>query len=208
MNDVETIEGYLSSLQKSIAELPKDKIPKIIELILSTHKADGQIFLFGNGGSAATASHFACDLGKGTILPDKRRFRVISLCDQIPMMTAWANDSDYADIFVEQLRNLLNKDDLVIGISGSGNSPNVVKALEYAKQHKAKTVVLTGIQGGKVKDIVDECLIVPSTIMQIVEDIHLILTHLIFLHVRRVMQISYLLEVHDEKLVTAKSIGV
>jgi D-sedoheptulose 7-phosphate isomerase len=188
MSEITTIEGYISSLQQSIDALPKKKISKIINMIISAHNNHRQIFLFGNGGSAATASHFACDLGKGNPLPDKRRFRVISLCDQIPMMTAWANDSDYTDIFVEQLRNLLNQNDLVIGISGSGNSSNVLKALVYAKQHKAKTIALTGFQGGKVKYIVDECIVVPSKTMQIVEDIHLILAHLICLHIHNGMK--------------------
>jgi D-sedoheptulose 7-phosphate isomerase len=181
-----TIEGYLSSLQQAVTALPRETIQTIIELILSARNRDKQIFVFGNGGSAATASHFACDLGKGTIDQDKRRFRVISLCDQIPMMTAWANDAEYSDIFVEQLRNLLNEGDLVIGISSSGNSPNVLKALQYAKHHHAKTVALAGFQGGQVKDIVDECLIVPSTSVQIIEDVHLILGHVMCLQICRV----------------------
>jgi len=178
-----TIEGYLSSLQQAVTALPREKIERMIELILGARNSDKQIFVFGNGGSAATASHFACDLGKGTIAEGKRRFRVISLCDQIPMVTAWANDADYADMFVEQLRNLLNEGDLVIGISSSGNSPNVLKALEYAKQRQANTLALTGFQGGQVKRIVDECLIVPSSLVQIIEDIHLILGHLICMHI-------------------------
>src|SRR3972149_8977256 len=138
MNISAKIEDYLASLRQTLSELSKAEIQRLVDLILSARAADKQIFVFGNGGSAATASHFACDLGKGTIDREKRRFRVISLCDQIPMMTAWANDANYSDIFIEQLRNLLNEDDLVIGISRSGNSPNVLKALEYAKQRQAK----------------------------------------------------------------------
>jgi len=179
MNISAKIEDYLASLRQTLSELSKAEIQRLVDLILSARAADKQIFVFGNGGSAATASHFACDLGKGTIDGEKRRFRVISLCDQIPMMTAWANDADYTDIFVEQLRNLLNQGDLVIGISSSGNSPNVLKALEYAKQRRANTLALTGFQGGQLKKIVDECLIVPSSVVQIIEDIHLILGHLI-----------------------------
>jgi len=179
MNISASIEDYLASVRQTLTELPKAEIQRLVDLILSARAADKQIFVFGNGGSAATASHFACDLGKGTIDREKRRFRVISLCDQIPMMTAWANDADYTDIFVEQLRNLLNQGDLVIGISSSGNSPNVLKALEYAKQRRANTLALTGFQGGQLKKIVDECLIVPSSVVQIIEDIHLILGHLI-----------------------------
>ena len=188
MNAMKAIEGYLSSLQQTLFELSRPKILRIIELLLSARNANKQLFFFGNGGSAATASHFACDLAKGTVLPDKRRFRAISLCDQIPLMTAWANDADYADIFVEQLHNLLNQGDLVIGISGSGNSPNVVNALVYAKQRQAKTVALTGFQGGKVKMIVDECFIVPSITLPIIEDSHLILEHLICTYIREVIR--------------------
>ncbi|MBI4524196.1 MAG: SIS domain-containing protein [Deltaproteobacteria bacterium] len=178
-NPISTIESYLSSLRQAILAVPTTKIREIIDLILSARKADKQMFLFGNGGSAATASHFACDLAKGTIVPGKRRFRVISLCDQIPVMTAWANDADYSEIFVEQLRNIMNAGDLVIGITSSGNSPNVVKALKYAKVFRAQTVALTGFQGGKVKEIVDHCLIVPSSTVQIIEDVHLALGHAI-----------------------------
>jgi len=183
MNISASIEDYLASVRQTLTELPKAEIQRLVDLILSARAADKQIFVFGNGGSAATASHFACDLGKGTIDREKRRFRVISLCDQIPMMTAWANDANYSDIFIEQLRNLLNEDDLVIGISSSGNSPNVLKALQYAKDQRATTVALTGFRGGQVKDIVNECLIVPSTSVQIIEDIHLMLAHIIFLQV-------------------------
>jgi D-sedoheptulose 7-phosphate isomerase len=183
MNTSASIEDYLATVRHTLTDLPKAKIQSLVDLILSARAADKQIFVFGNGGSAATASHFACDLGKGTIQPSKRRLRVISLCDQIPMMTAWANDADYSDIFVEQLRNLVNEHDLVIGISSSGNSPNVLKALQYAKDRGAATVALTGFRGGKVKDIVDECFIVPSTSVQIIEDVHLILGHVIFLQV-------------------------
>jgi D-sedoheptulose 7-phosphate isomerase len=188
ISTMDAIDDYLASVQHALTALPKAQICIIIELILAARRANKQIFLFGNGGSATTASHFACDLGKGTIALGKRRFRAISLCDQIPIMTAWANDADYADIFVEQLANLLNPGDLVIGLSGSGNSPNVVRALEYAKAHDATTVALTGFQGGKVKAIVDECLIVPSNTMQVIEDMHLILEHTMCMYIRRVIQ--------------------
>ncbi len=132
MSEIATIEGYLYSLQKSIAELPKHKIPKIIELILSTYKADRQIFFFGNGGSAATASHFACDLGKGPIFPDKKRFRVISLCDQIPMITAWANDFDAPHLFAH-LQN--NKIGYVSSLYRQSIFTSKVKYLHFLPKH-------------------------------------------------------------------------
>jgi D-sedoheptulose 7-phosphate isomerase len=183
MNASASIDDYFASVRQTLTDLPQTQIRHIVDLILATRAAGGQIFVFGNGGSAATASHFACDLGKGTVHKGKRRFRVISLCDQIPMMTAWANDANYSDIFVEQLANLLNKSDLVIGISSSGNSPNVLKALQFAKAQGVKTVALSGFNGGRVREIVDECLIVPSSSVQIIEDIHLMLEHVIFLQI-------------------------
>ena len=177
------VADYIQAQKAAHDSIPVEAVAELIEQLRVALKEDRQIFIFGNGGSAATASHFACDLGKGTIQRGKRRLRVISLCDQIPMMTAWANDADYSDIFVEQLSNLLNEEDLVIGISSSGNSPNVLKALRYAKDQRATTAALTGFRGGQVRDIVDQCLIVPSTSVQIIEDIHLILGHIIFLQV-------------------------
>jgi len=133
----------------------------------------------GNGGSASTASHFACDLGKGLSLPGKKRFKALALCDNIPTMTAYANDCSYEDIFSEQLKNIVEAGDCVVAISGSGNSKNVLKAVELANQHSAITIGLTGFQGGRLKDLVSECLIVPNNTMEQVEDIHLVILHAI-----------------------------
>jgi D-sedoheptulose 7-phosphate isomerase len=141
---------------------------------------DSFIFLLGNGGSAATASHLACDLGKGTVAPGRKRMKVMSLTDNLPLITAWANDTQYEDIFAEQLAHFISSGDLVMGISGSGKSKNVLNALKLAKECGALTIGLTGFDGGEMKDMVDYCLIVPSTNMQQIEDCHLIITHLIF----------------------------
>lgn len=135
----------------------------------------------GNGGSAATASHFACDLAKGTAGKDdsRKRFKVIALTDSVPIITAWANDTAYQNIFLEQLKNLLDAGDVVIAINGSGNSKNVIKAVEYANAQKALTIGLTGFGGGKLKGMVQECLIVPSHSLEQIEDVHLILEHIL-----------------------------
>src|ERR1700683_51149 len=115
------------------------------------------IYLFGNGGSAALASHFACDLGKGTIDGSRKRFRVLALTDNVPLMTAWANDSRYEDIFAEQLANFVRKDDIAFAISGSGNSQNVLNALELAREAEATTIGLAGYRGGRVEGIWRRC---------------------------------------------------
>ena len=176
---MERIQAYIANLQAAIDALSVENIKRVIDLIMEAYEDDKQIFVIGNGGSAVTASHFACDLGKGTIVPGKRRLRIISLTDNVAMMTAWANDVSYDDIFVEQLKNVLNSGDLVIGISASGNSKNVLKAIEYAKSMNCITVGLTGFGGGKLAEMADESIIVDSYDYGPVEDIHLILDHII-----------------------------
>jgi D-sedoheptulose 7-phosphate isomerase len=137
--------------------------------------------LFGNGGSASLASHFACDLGKGTAYCNGgKRFRVLALTDNIPAMTAWANDSSYEDVFSEQLRNFVQPQDIAFAISGSGNSGNVLRALQVAREAAATTIGISGFQGGKMKSLCDICLVVPSDDMQVIEDLHLAMAHSIF----------------------------
>ena len=176
---MERIKTYITNLQAAIDALPIEKIKRVIDLIMEAYETNKQIFVVGNGGSASTASHFACDLGKGTIVPGKRRLRIMSLTDNVAVMTAWANDVSYDDIFVEQLKNLLNRNDLVIGISASGNSRNVLKAIEHANSMDCITIGLTGFGGGKLANIADESIIVDSYDYGPVEDIHLILDHII-----------------------------
>ena len=134
--------------------------------------------------SAALASHFACDLGKGAANGSGKRFQALALTDNIPMMTAWANDANYEDIFAEQLVNFVNPGDIALAISGSGRSPNVLKALKVAREAYAVTIGLTGCRGGLMKDLCDVCLIVPSDNMQIIEDLHLSVTHAVFIALR------------------------
>ena len=177
---MEAMKNYLETVGGILKNLPLPRIEQIMELIYKTYLNDSFIFLLGNGGSAATASHLACDLGKGTVAPGRKRMKVMSLTDNLPLITAWANDTQYEDIFAEQLAHFVSSGDLVIGISGSGKSKNVLNALKLARESKALTVGITGFDGGEMKDLVDHCLIVPSNNMQQIEDCHLIITHLIF----------------------------
>lgn len=144
---------------------------------------DKQIFIFGNGGAAANASHFAADLGKGTLgrrYEGEKRVRVTSLTDNVTTLTAYANDLSFEDIFVQQLRNLLNPGDLVIAITGSGNSPNVLKAIEYAKKKGALTIGVLGFKtGGKAARLADHAIIIQSDHYGIIEDTCTVLHHLI-----------------------------
>ena len=173
---------YLSELVTSINAIPLDKIREIAGVLKEAYKKRRHVFIMGNGGSAATASHFVCDLAKGTRVPGKKHFKVIGMTDNVPLLTAWSNDVAYKDVFKSQLENLLEKDDIVIVFTGSGNSPNVLEAAKYSKKTKAKTIAFTGFDGGKIKKLADICMIVPSNNMERIEDIHLVLEHLIKLY--------------------------
>jgi D-sedoheptulose 7-phosphate isomerase len=158
---------------------------RIVDVLVEAYETGSMIYLFGNGGSASLASHFACDLGKGTANGTGKRFRVLALTDNVPLMTAWANDSRYEDIFAEQLVNLVRPKDVAFAISGSGNSPNVLRALRVAREAGAITVGLGGFHGGKMKELCDVSMIVPSDNMQIIEDLHMSTAHALFTVVRQ-----------------------
>jgi len=173
-----SIRKYLDEVREVLQKIPVGDIRRVIDALALAYSHDTQIFIMGNGGSAATASHFANDLNKAASSDGRRRFRAVALTDNVPLLTAWGNDLSYDDIFVEQLRNLYNKGAVVIGISGSGNSANVLKALRFAGDSGGTTIGFTGYQGGKIRSIVDECIVVPSNCMQQIEDAHLVLEHL------------------------------
>ncbi len=179
-------EEYFGIYSQVVANLPHEEVEQVINELMHAYEHGKTVFLFGNGGSASLASHFACDLGKGTIVSEggQKRFRVHALTDNIPLMTAWANDSCYDQIFAEQLRNFVAPGDVVFAISGSGNSPNVLRALEVARKHGARTIGLTGFEGGKMKSLCNICVILRSNNMQIIEDFHLSMTHAIFSVIR------------------------
>jgi len=177
---------YFKMYEQVIARLPHSMIERAAGELLVAYEQNRTIFLFGNGGSAALASHFACDLGKGTVRIGERqkRFRVLALTDNLPLLTAWANDSSYADVFAQQLQNFVEPRDVVFAISGSGNSPNILRALDVARKAGALNIGLTGFGGGKMKNLCDPCIVIPSENMQIIEDLHLSVTHAIFSVVR------------------------
>lgn len=172
---------YFEELRKVVTHLAPEGVDRIADELMRAYDAGRTVFLFGNGGSASLASHLACDLGKGTAYCNGgKRFRVLALTDNLPVLTAWANDASYEDVFAEQLRNFVAPDDVAFAVSGSGNSKNVLKSLEVARSAGATTVGITGFEGGKMKALCDVCVIVPSTDMQIIEDVHLAMAHSIF----------------------------
>ncbi|PYV19230.1 MAG: phosphoheptose isomerase [Acidobacteria bacterium] len=179
--------SYIADLNQVLQALPLEAVRRAVDILEEAYRTDHTVFLFGNGGSAALASHLAADLGKGTHVPGPatmvgvKRLRALALTDNVPLMTAWANDSEYERVFAAQMENFIAAGDVAFGISGSGNSPNVLRALELAREKRAKTVGLVGCGGGKMNALLDCAMIVPSDHMQKVEDAHLILCHLIFL---------------------------
>jgi D-sedoheptulose 7-phosphate isomerase len=182
---MDDIDVYLGQVQELLGRLPRQDIQAVIAVLRYARVNGRQVFIMGNGGSAATASHFACDLGKGTIRDGFPRFQVTALTDNMPLFSAWANDAGYEHAFSQQLVSLVDPGDIVIAISGSGNSPNMLNAASVAKSMGAITIGLTGFSGGKLKDLVDICVIVPSDCMEQIEDVHLVLEHLICTALRR-----------------------
>ena len=179
----EHAQNYITELKSVLDRLPFDQIECVIQSIEAAHAEGRQIFVIGNGGSAATASHMMNDFNKGTLghkgdTPAKR-LRVIALTDNVSLMTAWANDTDYNHVFSEPLKNLAQRGDVLIAISASGNSPNIIAAVEAAKQIGLTVLGLGGFTGGKLAKMADVCFVVPSDGYGPVEDVHMILDHII-----------------------------
>jgi D-sedoheptulose 7-phosphate isomerase len=176
-----TVKGYFEDATELIPRLPYQEVERIISVILEAFDSGHTIFVFGNGGSAASASHMMCDMNKGTIDPAQpRRLKTMALTDNIPLITAWGNDTHYERIFAEQIRNFAVRSDVAFAISGSGNSPSVLLALQAAKEAGAFTVGFAGYQGGKMKTLCDVCAVVPSDNMQMIEDMHHAMLHSMF----------------------------
>jgi D-sedoheptulose 7-phosphate isomerase len=171
------IPKYFEELQGTLAATPLETIARIAEELHRAQSAGKRVFLFGNGGSAATASHLANDFAKNTNSPNNCKLRAVALTDNVPLMTAWANDSSYEVIFAEQLDNLVEARDVVIGISTSGRSPNIIRAIKVAKSRGATTIALTGRDGGALRQLADVCVIVPSDHTAQIEDVHLAIGH-------------------------------
>lgn len=180
--------SYLRDLKKIIEVFPHDKFDSVLQCLLEAYEENRLIFVMGNGGSGATASHFACDMNKGASLPSGRRFKVICLNDNIPTMLAYANDLSYDDVFIEQMKNFFQPEDVVMGISGSGNSDNVLKAISYASERGGKTIGLCGYSGGKLAKLVDIPFVIQSDDMQKIEDVHMIVVHMLMQASRAAVQ--------------------
>ncbi|MBN2076582.1 MAG: SIS domain-containing protein [Dehalococcoidales bacterium] len=179
--DYELIKEYVTEVIESLSVISTGTITRIITVIRAARDSGKSIFVFGNGGSAATATHMASDLAKGAMSPGKSRIKAFSLTDNLSLVTAWANDSAYENVFSEQLEGFINKGDVAIGISGSGNSQNVLNGVIKARVKGAVTIGLIGFDGGKLKDLVDIPLVVNNYDMRQVEDIHILIEHIITL---------------------------
>lgn len=175
-------EQYRSELFRAIESIDAERVQKAIGWFDEARAKNRHIFVCGNGGSASTASHFACDIVKGASFNRDRRFRIMALTDSLPTLTAYSNDVSYDCVFVEQLKNFASADDLVMCISGSGNSPNVVRAMEYANSIGCKTIALTGRDGGKLGPLAQLNIQVPVPHMGRIEDAHMIICHMIAYH--------------------------
>ena len=176
---------YVTDVQALMHELPLAAVPAVVQALLDARRQGRHVFVCGNGGSAATASHFVNDLNKGTNVAGKRRFRAVGLVDNTPLLMAWSNDTTYEQALAEQVINFVEPGDVLVAISGSGNSPNVLRAVEAAHAHGAVTVGMTGFSGGQLKALVDLSLHVPSQCMEQVEDAHMILCHTLTVTLRR-----------------------
>lgn len=172
-----TIERYWRELERAIEMMPFAALSRAAEALLRCKERGGTVFVVGNGGSAATASHFACDLAKGVQTPGVTPFRVISLTDNVPLLTAWANDVSYEDVFARQLAPLVRAGDTLVAISASGSSPNVLGAAHVARSQGAEVIALTGATGGKLIRLADLTIRVPSPHIEQVEDAHLMVAH-------------------------------
>lgn len=179
------IKEYSHSLSKALMGSDFEKLEDVAFALLSARAEGKWIFLAGNGGSGATASHFANDLVKGLSMAGKKRFKAKSLCDSMPIMTALANDYNYDLIFEEQLKNYGQRDDILIVLSGSGNSPNVVNACKYGKDAGLKVISFTGRDGGGIKELSHICCIAKTHCMEEIEDIHLVWEHALITSLRR-----------------------
>lgn len=188
MDNKEFIENYLSEMRKTAKDISVSDIDKVIDILFDAWKRGSQVFTCGNGGSASTATHFACDLSKTTIVEGKRRFKAYCLNDNIPLMSALINDAGFDNLFYEQLVSLFQEGDVIICISvhgGAGKdkaglwSQNLLKAMKYAQDMRGKTIGFSGFDGGPMKEIADACVVVPMNSTPHVESFHLALEHLI-----------------------------
>lgn len=178
------IHAYITGLRGTLDQIPRQPITAVIDALEDARAQENQVFIMGNGGSASTASHFVCDLGKNTRCKGLPSFRAIGLTDNMAIFSAYANDEGYENVLSQQLAGLIQAKDVVIAISASGNSANVINAIEEARRHDATTIGFTGFDGGRLGQMVNIHLHVPSNIIEHVEDIHLMLEHMIVRTIR------------------------
>ncbi|TAK22363.1 MAG: D-glycero-beta-D-manno-heptose 1,7-bisphosphate 7-phosphatase [Chloroflexota bacterium] len=175
---------YFESVAEALVRIDGRAVDRLVEAIRRARDRGGTVYTLGNGGSAATASHLALDIAKNTRRPDRRAIRAFALTDNAGLVTAWANDSHYDEVFSAQLEAVARPEDLVIAVSGSGNSNNVLRAIAVANGHGADTFGITGFAGGQLAQVARDCVIVPSDNMQVVEDGHLAITHAVMCALR------------------------
>jgi D-sedoheptulose 7-phosphate isomerase len=174
------VDNYLNRVQQAVEQLSRADVQAVVDALYAAWQAHKTVFIIGNGGSAATASHMMNDLNKLTFATGKHRFRALALTDNMPLVTAWGNDAAYADVFAEPMRNLMQAGDLLVAISTSGNSPNVVRAVEVAKaEFGAQVIGWVGDKGGKLAELSDVLVRIPDGHIGVQEDGHLILNHCI-----------------------------
>jgi len=219
MNNELFVKGYLEELESIVKRVSRGDIERVMELLYEAWSEGRQVFLAGNGGSASTATHFACDLAKFTSVEGKSRFRAVALNDNTPLVSALTNDLGWENVYVEQLKNLMNEGDVLVVISvhgGSGAdkagvwSQNLLKAAKYVQDNGGKVVGLAGFDGGALKKMADECVVVPIDSTPHVEGFHAVLTHLICAGLREliagsvvvapVVEISHVVDLDSERV--------
>jgi D-sedoheptulose 7-phosphate isomerase len=197
MSNLEYVGNYLNEIKDIIEKIDRLQIDRAIDILFEAWKTGKQVFFFGNGGSASTATHFAADLSKTTIIPGKKRFKAISLCDNIPLTSAWINDEGWENVYLGQLENLYRPGDVAVAISvhgGSGKgragqwSQNLTKAMQYVKDKGGKVIGMAGFDGGAFKNLADACIIVPKDSTPLVEGFHADLQHLIIFRLKEKIQ--------------------
>lgn len=173
------IGAYLSELHEAMQAVLTPALDEAVAVLQSARRRGSTVYFCGNGGSASTASHFALDLAKNTRHAERGRFRTVCFADNVGLVTAWSNDDGYEQVFVEQARTMLRPGDVLVAISGSGNSPNVLRAAEYARSLDCPVIALIGFDGGRLREVADVALVVPGRNIEQAEDGHLILNHAI-----------------------------
>ena len=173
------LEDYSRDITDALALLDSSALSDAVEVLRKAHRRKATVFVAGNGGSAGSANHFVCDFGKNAIRDDENRFRVISVSDNVEKITALGNDIGFESIFEEQLKNLMDSGDVLIAVTASGNSPDIVRAVEYARKKGGTVIGITGFEGGEVRKSSDVSIHIPLDSYEKIEDVHLIVLHMI-----------------------------